>query len=249
MYRRAIPKLSHHRAADPTYSLTCPIVSLGSPLRKRATRWSLSVNAIDHRAIVSQSSEKGTAARSPADDGQHTINTTTRLLDTKDIITDDLRATLEAHRATNRAAVIHKITTEAPATALHKLGFHRVPSDQPLAHNVEPEHGAANSGLPKEELQVGRGWATRRSAHREQSPVRKVLHSWDTEPQEVGEYIGRIIHPRGYWKPRDGKDAERPWLAKMNFPDGDGIAQWVQLVPQPLVAYSFLTFNVDLKPK
>ena len=107
-------------------------------MRKGATQCSLHVSAIDQRAISLKSLEgEDIAARPEVRDLHHTGYKRERRLDTKDIFVDDLQATLEAHRATNRAAVIRRFPTEDPPTA--NDGIYRPPLDQPRARHEEAE--------------------------------------------------------------------------------------------------------------
>ena len=243
MYRRAFPKLHHRQAAESTLSFICPLGLLGTRVPKPATQCSLSINRIDQRAIASKSSEKDTAAGFHADDLQHTITTTTRQLDTKDIIIDDLQATLEAHRATNRAAVLRNIATEVPQTTLSDAGIYRPLLNRPLAHDAEPEHETADPRPVKEQGQVKKGGAGLWPADSVQGQrIDQGQHGKGGKfgGEDDGEYTGRNFRPQGYWHFRFLRDMERPWLAHMDGCDGDGLARWVQR-PHAFVAYHLLT--------
>lgn len=245
MYHRTFPKLHHRPAAEFIASSPCSIGFLGTPVRKRATQCSLSVNAVDQRAIFSKSSEK---ARSQVSDFQHRIHTTTRQLDTKDIIIDDLQATLEAHRTTNRAAILRKINTEVQPVA----SIYRPPLDKLLAQNEELEYEAANTSSVKGKWQIKRDKARFWPADSVQCQrLREERHERGskTAEQDDGEYVARNFRPQGYWQIRFGEDMQRPWLAHMNGHDGDGLTRWVLRVLQPFVAYPLLTVCADLKLK
>ena len=239
MYRRAFPKLHRRRAA------TCPIGFLASPRQKRATHSSPSDNAVEG---------KDTAPASPVGDLQHTIFAATRQseLDTKDIIIDDLQATLEAHRATNRASVVRKTIGDVPEIAPSDSGICRPPLTQPLDHNVEPEHEAADAEPVKEVSQFrklgARLWPAdsiqgQRVREEQLQNGRKAAEEYD------GEYVGTNFRPQGYWRVRSARDYQRPWLAHIEGHDGDGLARWVSQVTQPFVACHLLTVNIDLKAK
>lgn len=143
MYLRAFPKPHHCQAAGPNLGLTLTVGLLGSRVCKGATPCLLPFSAINQRAISLNSSEKDIAANPKVRDLHHTTYKRKRHLDTKDIFTDDLQATLEAHRATNRAAVIRTFPTKVSPTVLLDSGIYKppldYPLDQPLARQEKPE--------------------------------------------------------------------------------------------------------------
>lgn len=145
MYLRAFPKPHQCQAAEPNLGLTLAVGLLGSRVCKGATQCSLPFSAINQRAISSNSLEKDIAASPGVRDLHHTKykRKRERNLDTKDIFTDDLQATLEAHRATNRAAVIRTFPTKVSPTVLLDSGIYKPPLnyelDQPLARHEQPE--------------------------------------------------------------------------------------------------------------
>ncbi|KAA6414265.1 MAG: hypothetical protein FRX48_02628 [Lasallia pustulata] len=212
MYRRAFPKLHHRRAA------TCPIGFLASSRQKRATHCSPSDTAVEQSAILSKRSGKDTAPASPVGVG----------FATKDIIIDDLQATLEAHRATNRASVVRTIIRDVPETAPLESGIYRPPLTQPLDHNVELEHEAAGAEPVKEVSQFKKLGASLWPADSIQGQrvlkeqLQKGCNTWE---ENDGEYIGTNFRPQGYWHVRFARDYQRPWLAHIEGHDGDGLAR------------------------
>ena len=222
MYRRTFSKLHHRPLVKFGPSSTYSLGVLGTRVRKRAFQSSHSVNAIDRRGARLRTSKK---ARSQAGNFQHTRNTR-RQLDTKDIIVDNLQATLEAHRATNRATVVRRLYSEVQST----IGIYRPPLDDARCQKQEPEHEAANTRPVKGdwEIQRDRGelWPAN-SPQGQRSRTKWHEKGGNAAEKDNGGYVAKNFRPQGYWQIKFGEDMQRPWLAHMDGHDGDGLMRWV----------------------
>ena len=131
----------------------------------------------------------------------------------KDIVADDLWATLEAHRATNRTSVIRSIRTKNPTI------FH--PELKPVARLSEAEETNED---PAKKWGLGRFWPAD-SIQNERLPLEKQNK---TRRGGLLEYEGQCLKPHWPWyDERPPIYREQPWLSHLKEPDayGDGISR------------------------
>ena len=199
------------------------------------------------RNLQSFSDENGASTHSPAppsDDGQSDASSDwqTELanaspIDTKDIYIHDLSATLEAHRATNRASLIRRVHQDAEWEA---------PFVSPLA-NIEAEcspHEEATIGsdvqatpaaasLPEEVVtdsahgtNHGRVKVSRHETEKSWTSVYWPADSvqlaeltgkkYHAKPDEVLEYKACLLQCQGPFSTSNEK-VQRPWLAFLTY--------------------------------
>lgn len=161
----------------------------------------------------------------------------------QDVVIDDLSATLEAHRASNRASVIRKIDAPSsiPSFFLRpsidgKRGIKGVPSEVPredldegraLAQHIfksrvdgdqaEETQSAHEAGIrkwPADSLQAQEGHGKR---------VRRKASNDFVKSSGVLEYIGVPFLPTQSWDYVSSSTArlQRPWLAYLEGNSGD----------------------------
>ena len=152
--------------------------------------------------------------------------------DSRDIIIDDLRTTIEAHRSTNTASILRKIASDTPPTSDFKRIF--VPNVG-AGYDVD---GVQQSGVPidqtplnVEDTKVKKPpcseiWKEKEIATRNKP---QVDNSRSTE-KRVQDYEGKILGPMGQWALRYTskehlRHSDRPWLAYLQNYDGDGQSQ------------------------
>ena len=126
--------------------------------------------------------------------------------DTKNIFVDDLSATLEAHRASNRAAIIRKVGTNAidPARTIKRLSLDQ-DSDggSEIKQLHEEKENERHQMWPADSVQAKKRYGKRGTT------------GFDKKG-EVLEYTGIAQGPQGPWKNNHlSKDVpmQRPWLA------------------------------------
>lgn len=167
----------------------------------------------------------------------------------QDVVIDDLSATLEAHRASNRASVIRKIDAPSSIPPLFLRpsidGRHEgkeVPSkdltegrklvkdspksgvDGDQAEQTQEEHEAGVRIWPADSLQAQEGYGRR---GRKRVP-RKVGNDF-VKSRGVLEYTGVPFLPTQSWDYGSSSTAvlQRPWLAYMEESSGDHLARLV----------------------
>lgn len=139
--------------------------------------------------------------------------------DVKDIIVDDLSATLEAHRASNRAAVIRKTPTAGSTT----LPFKRlsIQKDSGRGSRVKEKSAQKRSRIcqlwPADSVQA-----------------KKLYGSTGTngfvKKGDQLEYIGTASSLKSSWKYDPGLEhsqMQRPWLAYIRTTSDDKLEQFV----------------------
>lgn len=135
--------------------------------------------------------------------------------DNKDIIVDDLFATLEAHRATNKTKVIRKIispnpndcgqTQTAPSPADVKIIV-------PEARTTSQRDAATNQITVRRQL-------TGRKQKRSNLNNRRLKITFG--------YQGKAREPPQQWQPRSSKGREQsPWLPLVTDTEGDGLTRY-----------------------
>ncbi|KAI9881174.1 MAG: hypothetical protein M1830_007152 [Pleopsidium flavum] len=142
-----------------------------------------------------------------------------------DVDVGDLRATLEAHRATNRASIIRKVVI---------YGEYQSPFKRPAVHYVSRESGDAEG---KKEESGHAVYGSGPKATVQQRPVsarQGQLSNMDAYQQTsslgtkgVREYHGRYTLPVGHWSLGDSsvEDMGRPWLDHLDGDCGDGLSR------------------------
>ena len=143
--------------------------------------------------------------------------------DTKDIIVDDLSATLEAHRASNRAAVIRKIGVQK--------GDLPVPYLRPLLDKgdgggeVEETHEVKKEAKEDEPHQM---WPAD-SVQAKELYGKTGSRGYSKSTGSL-EYTGATQWPKQPWKiSHSSKDMpmQRPWLAYMGATNEDYLERFV----------------------
>ena len=140
--------------------------------------------------------------------GTHIINHRRRKANTKNIFVDDLKATLEAHRATNVAKLIHKIELDATTG----LTFKRIklpPSTGPISPSTSSQTGTDVSppNTIKIEVLVSEPDPAARNATEEPPNASDPSISVPKAPfseKSFQDYKGRYRVVRGEWQPKRG---------------------------------------------
>ncbi|KAL9019893.1 MAG: hypothetical protein Q9185_002835 [Variospora sp. 1 TL-2023] len=159
-----------------------------------------------------------------------------KLEDSQDIYVDDLDATLEAHRATNRAKIIRRIRAGTDPCVKHMV-IDRPNDNGSLARNyaaTKPNQGAkekvmevsavevASSAGKRNALKASDFWPPGSIQHQKlaKSPPRLMKGS-------IQEYHARAMVPIGSWRCPSEEcghtDWFRPWLNHMSEPGGDAL--------------------------
>lgn len=143
--------------------------------------------------------------------------------DTKDVIVEDLSATLEAHRASNRAAVIRKIGVQE----CHSPGLYRRPSlDQDDGGSGVEEIREGKEEVKEDE--PPQMWPADSVQAKERYGKTGSLGFFKkTDPLE---YTGVAQWPKQPWKiSHSSKDMpmQRPWLAYMGTTSEDYLERFV----------------------
>ena len=148
--------------------------------------------------------------------------------DAKDVIVDDLDATLEAHRSSNRAAIIRQVkTTAIITTRLRERPFSldQGSDGDSAAEKVHEEIQEEKDGTlmpmwPLDSVQARAMYGEKRC---------KTYY----KKGDVLEYNGAVIRCQGHWKQKpsfqDIQDTpmKRPWLAYMKTTGGDNLERFV----------------------
>jgi len=142
-----------------------------------------------------------------------------------DVIVGDLRATLEAHRATNMASIIRNVasTDESPRD-FKRPTIHYGSDDTRGAESMEkePRHGFDGIGR-KAKIQ-----------HRPVSVRQRRLSIMNADQQmlslgeeRVRDYEERYFRPVGHWCPVDRtlEGTGLPWLDHLDGESGDGLSR------------------------
>ena len=145
---------------------------------------------------------------------------------TKDIFVDDLYATLEAHRATNRAPVIRKIAS-APSQNFMQLGLGS--PQAPESHTQLPvqgvEYNAKEARSSQEPMSLRQQLAL--------DTERLVKENTEVAATKVADYTGCYRKIYGHWKIyHDAGLSEmekRPWLAHTKDFEGDGMSRYLDM--------------------
>lgn len=149
----------------------------------------------------------------------------------KDIIVDDLAATLLAHRATNRASLVRRINVDLEYVPIDfrrpsiveqlSLNRSRALKDEKVSHSARRAPKIQRTqGNP--DLKVGKNTLT----HTTTRASEKGTECRALRPP-VPEYEGKDIPPCLPWKRRLlRKREESPWLALLANTEGDGLTRY-----------------------
>lgn len=155
--------------------------------------------------------------------------------DSRDIIVDDLRATVEAHRATNTASTIRKIASDAPPNP----DFKKIDVSDPSAgHAVESVHKSGVSVDQEPIVPEGtKGTEPKRRlpsetagkeglATRKKRPVRKSASRQNNGQDYEGKSLGLVDQ----WALENTTESDlscpdRPWLTYLQGYEEDGQSQ------------------------
>ena len=173
-------------------------------------------------------------AQLPANNNERTELADIHLLDAKDIIIDDLSATLEAHRDRNKASVIQRINQDVKG---------RVPFLRPLPDISQTSHTSnetipgddvhstsLTTTLPEEFVDTPEPFKIKRHLTRDQW----MSFYWPADAVQLAELTGKIYKPKPsevmeykpYLPPTQGafsvarlREPQRPWLALLGNPE------------------------------
>ncbi|KAL8775049.1 MAG: hypothetical protein Q9209_000528 [Squamulea sp. 1 TL-2023] len=176
-----------------------------------------------------------------------------QLEDTRDIYINDLDATLEAHRATNRAKLIRRVEADTDP-GVKRIAIER--SDVAVDESKVPtttSHAVASTFLTTNESTLGtqgNDFVTHDTANAPQGPKEhaprvdsppKPWHFWPAgsiqhsklyhgkdkaRKGSVQEYRSRAFAPDGSWRldyKAKGNHAMRPWLRHLHHLEGDAL--------------------------
>lgn len=141
-----------------------------------------------------------------------------------DVIVHDLRATLDAHRSTNRASVIRPVTTDATSLPLFMRPeienlTPRYPKAQVIADRIDSVH-RQHGKVPQKIRTVAQ--------HQLSKQLMQIdTHSMSGRGKEIGKYTGVSPCPAGPWS-LQGTDVERPWLEYHQEDKGDDYSRYVR---------------------
>lgn len=172
-----------------------------------------------------------------------------RPVDVQDVVLDDLSATLEAHRASNRASVIRKINAPSDIPSLFlrpsidrnyagkealsedlteggELAQNSLKSsvDDNQAEETQEENEAGIGIWPADSLQAQEGYG-----RRNRKRVGRKVGNGFVKSRVVLEYAGVAFSPTQSWVygPSSTKTFQRPWLAYMEESSGDHLGRLV----------------------
>lgn len=140
-----------------------------------------------------------------------------RKKDAKDIIVDDLSATLEAHRASNRAAVIRKVKLDSDGSIW-----------RPLLGKYSDGRSEAKKTHERKEIEPPRMWPADSVQAKERygsADSRGFVKSADPL-----EYTGVAQWPKKPWKINHSSEdmlMQRPWLVYMESTSEDYLERFV----------------------
>lgn len=159
----------------------------------------------------------------------HQDHVSRQLEDTGDIIIDDLRATIEAHRSTNTASIMRKIASDTPLSS----GFERI--NVLSSGTGDAVEGRHQSGVPVdqkpsdiENIKVKKTSDLGILGKKDAAIYKKTRVSKSRSTQHrVQDYEGKIRGPTDRWAVKyirnsDLKHSDRPWLAYLQSCDVDG---------------------------
>ncbi|MCJ1464889.1 hypothetical protein MMC07_003504 [Pseudocyphellaria aurata] len=132
--------------------------------------------------------------------------------DSKDIIIDDLFATLEAHRVTNRSKFIRKLLS----------GPRLDPSldKNSTLDQIQTAPADVEFTIPKNKTDSSTNVATGPTI------IKKQLMGIKRKPSVILDYEGVAKEPCKRWNPRLSKRGEQsPWLSLVTTTEGDGLAR------------------------
>lgn len=141
--------------------------------------------------------------------------------DDKGIIVDDLSATLEAHRASNRAAVIRKIILRAddsPGPIRRPLQSEESNNGSEVKHTHKVKQSRPRQIWPADSVQAKERYGKTGTAD---GFVKKV---------DAFDYTGVVQWPKQSWKLSHDSDdllMQRPWLAYMETTSEDCLERYV----------------------
>ena len=138
----------------------------------------------------------------------------------EDVIVGDLQATLDAHRATNRASIIHFVQDDNETHYSYMRPTIQYISDK--TQHVKNEGRTPSKRTPRKGRIIYGHWdLTGARQHR-------VLNFGS---KKVAEYEGVYIPPTGHWS-LDGntlENMERPWLDYLRDRGGDAFSRYAML--------------------
>ena len=144
--------------------------------------------------------------------------------DAKDIIVDDLSATLEAHRASNRAAAIRNVNVTAVGAPPPPPRFQRLllKRDGDDGSKVNKTHKEKNKNIhlrmwPADSVQA-------------KDMKRKSGNGGFDKKKEGSEYTAVAHRPQGPWHikdPLERMEIQRPWLAYVESTGEDKLQKFV----------------------
>lgn len=167
-----------------------------------------------------------------------------------DVNVHDLQATLDAHRTTNRASIIHPVKSDTQALPfLYRPAIDYLSSKAPelpvtadatnSAYIETPEiiHGGSEDTGPqaiaevkpqkqhgsvfRELTAVGSPWRFKRFLR---IPEQVDAHSLSRREEQIGEYAGISLWPAGPWSYQSSV-IESPWLDYHQDESGDGYSR------------------------
>lgn len=209
---------------------TCQHARLGIAPYRRNPR------LLSNASVENQVDDKGHVIVNPSTwDEEHGRAVRRRPVDSKDVILDDLSATLEAHRSRNSASVIRKMDTPSPfSIPFQRLSVGRLAIDReeerrrdlldsdpnrngPKRKTVELQLWPADSVQAQEGYKVG---------GRKRLRIRRVGIS---DKSVNLEYTGVPLHPTHSWtlKVDSLPLLQRPWLAYLEKKSEDNLERYV----------------------
>lgn len=164
--------------------------------------------------------------------------------DSKDIFIDDLSATLEAHRVTNRFRFIRKVASGPP---LHKIGLYKIASGPPPLSKkgirkqssyprLDPsvDHGSTLDQMQTAPADVTSTVSENKIDSQNDvaaSPTiikKQLMGIEQKKPSVFLDYEGVAKEPRKKWNLRFSEGREQsPWLPLVTTTEGDGLARYV----------------------
>ncbi|KAL8652023.1 MAG: hypothetical protein Q9210_002927 [Variospora velana] len=157
-----------------------------------------------------------------------------KLEDSQYIYVDDLDATLEAHRASNRAKIIRRIQAGTDPAVKH-IVIDKSNDNGSLARNyaaIKPDQAAKGNGVEVSAVKVASS-AGKSNALKASDcwPPGSIQHQKFAKPSprltkgSIQEYHARAMIPIGSWRHPSEEYAHtdwfRPWLKHMSGPGGD----------------------------
>ena len=169
---------------------------------------------------VANSDQRATEALEPwQDSGGKALARSEK--DAKDIFVDDLSATLEAHRASNRAAVIRKVNVTAVVAP---------PRFQRLLLERDGNDGSEFNETHEEEKKNIRSQMWPADSVQAKDMKRKRGNRRFEKKNEASEYTAVAHTPQGPWRiriPFEGIQIQRPWLAYVETTGEDKLQKFV----------------------